>query len=169
MANNYLTFSFAIPLDTPEKTEWAKRAVAYLNSAGEQENIERLIAIDGFDADAADPGETAPEAHEFDALLPEGFAEEEYIGFIATIDEDGIWIYSDESGTPDHVVPLAQEFLLKFDPRGYIAFEWAETCSRPILDQFGGGAIFITATSVQYTNTVSWVNERVKEHEEATS
>lgn len=157
MADNYVQFSFAIPLDTPEKEAWAREAVAFLDDANELPTLERLAALH-----AGEPADT----HVFDELLPDEFLDSESLGFNVAVDDDGIWMYSEDSGTPDNTIPLIQAYLLKFDPTGAVAFEWADTCSRPRLDEFGGGAAFVTATSVEYMNTGTWVSRKLNEHKE---
>jgi hypothetical protein len=124
MANNYTQFSFAVPLDTSEEIEWARHTVALL---AEHDN--------------------GVEITELDVILPD---DEDFLGYDAEVDNDGLWIHADESGQPEHVVPLVQEFLRRFRPQGHVGFEWADTCSSPRLDQFGGGACLITVHDAKW-------------------
>jgi hypothetical protein len=55
--------------------------------------------------------------------------------------------YSEDSGTPQDAANLVQEFLARFRSEDTLGFKWANTCSRPLVDAFGGDAVFITATS----------------------
>jgi len=50
-------------------------------------------------------------------------------------------------------------------PRDSFALEYAYTCSRPRLDGFGGGAVFVTAEGIECVETAAWVAERRREHE----
>lgn len=147
MADNFTQFSFAIPLDGDEQMAWARRAVAYIFAAAEVDlDPDELVNIEG-------DGEFRP-------ILPD----DETVDFVPEIDQDGIWIHTDDTGTPEHVVGLIQAFLAKFDPEGYIGFEWADTCSRPILDSFGGGAVFITATDARWMASSTWLGDQMHKH-----
>lgn len=69
-----------------------------------------------------------------------------------------LWIYSTEAGNVDFVGYVVQEFLQKFRSNQCFSMEWASTCSKPLADGFGGGAIFVTADEVKYITTSSWVD-----------
>ena len=51
----------------------------------------------------------------------------------------GIWLHS-ENGGIDAVCAFIQHLLQKFNPLGRMEFEWANDCTKPRLDAFGGGA-----------------------------
>ena len=63
------------------------------------------------------------------------------------LDENGgnLWLYADEYGSPGAVADFLQDFFKKFRPQETKVFGWAETCSRPVLDAFGGGYVRVTA------------------------
>ena len=85
------------------------------------------------------------------------------------IDRDGsryVWIHGDTGGSDLEVLAeLLQDFLRKFRPDQPIAFSWADTCSKPRLDSFGGGAVFITKEDILWMSTWSWIAEQRKEKE----
>jgi len=62
----------------------------------------------------------------------------------------------------EHVALFLQAFLKKFHPDGYAAFGWADTCDKPLVDAFGGGACFVTAKKITYVNTYDWVAQQAK-------
>lgn len=72
-----------------------------------------------------------------------GNEEEGYVGFIAEIEEDGVWIYHDESLTPEHVEFLVRTLVDELDLPGIHMCSWSYTCSKPRIDNFGGGAFAI--------------------------
>lgn len=76
--------------------------------------------------------------------------------------EPAIWLHS-ENGGIDAVCDFIQHLLKKFNPQGYVAFEWANDCTKPLTDAYGGGAAFITADDIQTIGTWSWVAEKTKE------
>lgn len=51
-----------------------------------------------------------------------------------------LWIHSNECGDPAHVIRLVQRYAKTFSLSGKWGFAWSYTCSRPMLDGFGGGA-----------------------------
>lgn len=79
-----------------------------------------------------------------------------------------LWIHDDEGGSElDVLAEMLQEFLIRFRPGQYIAFSWADTCSKPRIDSFGGGAVFITAIDILWMNTYDWITKQaVKMKEE---
>lgn len=176
MATSYTTFSFVVPLDTDEEREWASDALAFLaafaNSDGERccihcgAALERALALVGVDDGtlvAVHDGEgddcDRHELNVLDAILPE-FGEGGCVGYEAEVDADGLWIHSDGSGTPEDVVPLLQAFLARFAPEGAMGFTWADSCSRPLLGEFGGGAVFVTATTAEWMTSWQWLSDK---------
>ena len=147
MANNYQQYSFAITNLTPEEQEWVKT----LNEINDYDD-------DGFASDSLYDGEPW---YSYAVLESPGGR---YVGGKwQESDTKDLWIYYDESGNVQGVAEYVQEFLAKFRPDEAIGFEWADWCSKPRLDEFGGGAVFITATDVQYMSTGEWLHEKFKE------
>jgi hypothetical protein len=66
--------------------------------------------------------------------------DEGYVGYKADFEEDGLWIRHDESITPVHVVQLIQALLDGLEIDEPFVFSWSYTCSKPRIDEFGGGA-----------------------------
>ncbi|ODT65215.1 MAG: hypothetical protein ABS75_32475 [Pelagibacterium sp. SCN 63-23] len=70
-----------------------------------------------------------------------------WLGFAVSIDETQngsiLWIRDEESGDPDCVVAFVLACAEAFDLKGLWGFQYANTCSRPRLDAFGGGAHLI--------------------------
>lgn len=61
-----------------------------------------------------------------------------------------IWFH-DEDGAPNlfGLANLIQIFLKQFRPDSIHTFRWAETCSKPRLDAYGGGLMAITAKDME--------------------
>lgn len=57
-----------------------------------------------------------------------------------------------------------QEYLRRFHPDGFVTFAWSDSCSKPRLDEFGGGASFITADAVELMSVYQWQAEKGAEH-----
>jgi hypothetical protein len=75
-------------------------------------------------------------------------------------ENDGIWLYSDNGGI-DAACLFIQHLLQKFDPKGRVALEWSNDCSKPRVDAYGGGAAVITTRKIESMNTSQWVREQI--------
>jgi len=77
------------------------------------------------------------------------------------LDAEGVWFYSEEYGNPDSVAKFVQRYLREWKPDSCFSIQYAETCSKLRVGNFGGGAIFITAYDIQYINTQDWVQNKL--------
>lgn len=55
----------------------------------------------------------------------------------------GIWFYVNESGSPEHVAFIAEKLVDEFEIDEPFASSWSYTCSKPRIDEFGGGAFVV--------------------------
>ena len=73
----------------------------------------------------------------------------------------GVWFHNDESANPEHVAEIAKALVeeLEIDEPFYCS--WAYTCSKPRIDEFGGGAFVVKRGHDTY-----WVDARqaVEDH-----
>lgn len=72
-----------------------------------------------------------------------------------------LYIYAEEYGDVGAAADFIQQFLVEWRPKSKFKIEWAETCSSPRPGEFGGGAVVITATSMEWLNTRQWVEARL--------
>ena len=87
------------------------------------------------------------------------------VGFEADFEGDDLWIRDDgENINTDHVVTLAQELLDELEIDAPFVFSWAFTCSKPRVDEFGGGAC-----AVRRGKDPIWVDARDKVEQELVS
>lgn len=123
MATYTTSFSFTVPVADPTA------AVTALQEA-----------IEDFDED-----EGAQEIFGEDAS-PSG------LGLRA--DADGVWI-TDEGGEGNiHAAIAAVDYLLGLPGSpDEVVFDWADGCSRPLEDAYGGGTVRITPTSTRMLHT----------------
>ena len=71
-----------------------------------------------------------------------------------------LWIQDDEHGDVEAVVRFVLRLAEDLDLSGIWGFEYANTCSRPRLGAFGGGAHVIdlsARTTIGWTNTNEWL------------
>lgn len=141
MANNYTYFSFAVTLNNPAESEW----------------IETLLEGASHDEPSGEVREVFPEWDDYECL---GFDWEIH----GADGKQTLYIHDDGGeGNPDFVVRLLQAYLAWFNPTGIISFEFAYTCSKPRPDEFGGGAVVVTADDDLWSSTSSWVKQTVAE------
>lgn len=75
-----------------------------------------------------------------------------------------IWFYGEESGDPRAVADFVQGFLKQFRPNDSFSMGHTFSCSRPRLDGFGGGAVFVTAERIEHLDSFSWLWGLCEEH-----
>lgn len=149
MANYYTHFSSAIQNLTAEERAWCvKRYGELIESIREEEEDAERIAIR-------------------DSLLEAGYELEALPGFDAKDEKDRFWIHTEESGSPTQVAIFLSEFLKKFRPKDAMGFQYADTCSRPLLDSYGGGAMFVTADGFESMHSSDWLCKQENKHKAA--
>ena len=86
--------------------------------------------------------------------------EEDYCNAVWEVERDGIWFHHDESADPDHVAEIARAVIeeLELDEPFYCS--WAYTCSKPRIDEFGGGAFVIKrGKETQWVDAMNRIRE----------
>jgi len=59
----------------------------------------------------------------------------------------------------DLMLIVLREMIIRFDPEAIIYLEWANTCSRPLIDSFNGGAAVVHKNGTHNITTAQWVRE----------
>ena len=135
MANNYTIFSEMLLISGKEEREWLERLIEQLENGDEE------------GPDAAFVKEYSNNFHG------------NYLGFDAKFEDEGLWIYTEESGNVDAVAAFVQYFLERFHPDKYWTLTWACTCSKPRVGEFDGGAILVTAKDIKFNNSYLWLEK----------
>jgi len=84
-------------------------------------------------------------------------------GFSLLLAREGsseLWIHDESGGDPECVIAFVLKCAEAFSLSGLWGMEYANTCSRPRLDAFGGGAHLIdlgAGKSVGWTSTNEWL------------
>jgi hypothetical protein len=119
--------------------------------------IERLTPdeVEWFKAYFTRIEEAAEESDEYVSLGESWFEDGGELGTV-------LWFHGYE-GFSDEISDMFQAFLKEHRPDGYIAFEWANTCTKDRLDAFSGGACFVTAEKVEWNGTSNFIAEKTKE------
>ncbi|MEB2845298.1 hypothetical protein [Endobacterium cereale] len=72
-----------------------------------------------------------------------------------------LWIRDDDTGDPEHVIRFVMRCAATFGLTGLWGLQWANSCSQPRLDGFGGGARFLdlaTGETVDWIDTDGWLS-----------
>jgi 3-deoxy-D-manno-octulosonic-acid transferase len=99
------------------------------------------------------------QSFENDFAYPEEGADFELIVEKETNRKYSAWLHADEFGDVVHVAELVHEFLKKFRPKDVFSLTYSETCSKPRLGEFSGGAIVVTAYDIKYMNASTWAEQ----------
>lgn len=98
--------------------------------------------------------------------------EDEYICEFSRDDADrrfDVWVYADEGGQVEYLADIVCEFQTRFSIDKPWSLEFAETCSKPRLDEFSGGAVVCCNGAAYWMHTTQWVEEKIKELTAASS
>ena len=86
-------------------------------------------------------------------------------GFLLSIQpEHGgtqLWMRDDVTGDPEHVIQFVKRCAAEFGLSGLWGFQYANSCSKPRIDGFGGGAHVLdlaTGETVDWIYTDGWLS-----------
>ena len=72
-----------------------------------------------------------------------------------------LWMHDDGNGDPEHVIKFVLRCAKEFRLIGLWGMQYANSCSRPRIDGFGGGAHVLdlsTGETVDWINTDGWLS-----------
>ena len=118
MANYYTEFSFAIPI-----------------KEGTEDDVRTALA------------ERDNEAERIEEQDPDQYYER-FVNCNYSLEESSVWVYSEDDGNVEAAVDFTQWFLEYMGIDGAVLITWANTCSKPRLDSFSGGAMLVDKTGV---------------------
>lgn len=74
-----------------------------------------------------------------------------------------LWIYSDYALNVDLLAYTLQHLIRNFNmkPGGFM---WADTCDKPRVDEFSGGACFVTKDSIKWHLPYQWLEEQLQKN-----
>jgi hypothetical protein len=70
-------------------------------------------------------------------------------------DDNKVWLHADDDGEPEDVLEYAFRCAETLGLSGVWGFRWSLTCSRPLLDGYGGGAHVVDLSNRQ---TIAWID-----------
>lgn len=115
--------------------------------------------------DVGTPDNAARALDLYNALSEEGASEEPPSdGFLLSIEpEHGgtqLWMRDDTTGDPERLIQFVKRCAAAFRLTGRWGFQYANTCSRPRVNAFGGGAHVLdlaTGATIAWTYTHGWL------------
>ena len=115
--------------------------------------------------DVGTPDNAARALDLYNKLSEEGASEEPPSeGFLLSIQpEHGggqLWMRDDVTGDPERLLQFVKRCAAQFGLKGLWGFQYANTCSKPRLDGFGGGAHVLdlaTRETIAWTYTDGWL------------
>lgn len=159
MANNYVLFSVEFSFKTQEAADLfctlALAADLIRNGDLDPSNLSETDSIYSDEVKAVERLAES-EREEFCATAEAGGVE------IEPGDGSTLYVYSEENGNVDLAVVCAQYALAwTEDHESVFALTWADTCSSPRPDQFGGGWAVINYKGTDYGHTWNEVEKAV--------
>lgn len=105
----------------------------------------------------------------YNQLSEEGASEEPPSeGFLLSIQPEyggsNLWMRDDVTGDPARLIEFVKRCASEFGLKGRWGFQYADTCSRPRINAFGGGGHVLdlaTGDTVAWTYTNGWLAEHV--------
>jgi hypothetical protein len=155
MANHYTQSSFAINDITDEEKEWL---------------IEVHKLRDELDGDFLEDNDPREERMGKLLNLSPDEASDDSLSWGWTMDvvpgeHPSVLFYGEECPELEAMALVLRSFLAMFRPTGSIGFSWGDGCSKPRTGAFGGGAVFVTANSIDWFNAAEWLADLLKHHE----
>jgi hypothetical protein len=157
MANNHRQFSESLFNLTIEEKEWLESQLQTIVALGDREFTEDDPATKHGQPDFKGPRFLRGHPT-FDYCFDElGFE----FAFFAE-DKPGcyLWLHADDHGDPRHAAWLVQKFHKQFRPDQCWSLTYSNSCSKPLVGGFSGGAFFVTATEIEELHAAYWVQTR---------
>ncbi|TET55106.1 MAG: hypothetical protein E3J64_00770 [Anaerolineales bacterium] len=159
MANNYVLFSEEITDLSAAEVQWLEQVLVEGHCGEWEYERPELPGLLGL---------TKEEAH--DLIIRDAYWPDFEFGIDNDLKGTSLSMWSEDNGSVENVAVLYRAFLRKFRPEDVYWLEWATTCSRPLVGQFGGGMGRVSAEHIVWLNTGgrdSGVAEFIKEWREA--
>ena len=156
MANNFLEFSEVLEHLTPDEEKWLT-AQFQLVAVSQGREIEIDDVNEAEDAEWVGP-RFLRDNEDYD---PDFGCDFQYAFSDESSHDWGryLWLYAEESGSPEQVAWLVRKFLKQFRPDQSWSLTWACWCSKPRVGEFDGGAVFVTADDIVWQSTHEFIRD----------
>ncbi len=158
MADYYMEFSQVLPNLTDDELDWLGKQLEVVHVFDGRE-----VAADSMPADL-DPEQVEWSGYRFYRDYEDDLPDAEDAGFcfelIEREDSDfgrHLWVHVEDHGELGPLAHLVQKFLRRFRPDTSWSTTYASTCSKPRVDSFGGGAVFVTADEIKFDSAWDFI------------
>ncbi len=165
MANYYTHFSMGLDL-TPDESTWCARLLGLVAD----------IQLD-FSGIGVDTDETDVLAILIELETKHGFGpdirstpfigasfDENFSMFDFQVDGPDLWCYTEGGGSVEALAAFLESFLKRWRPKDGIGFSWADSCSKPHVNSFSGGACWVTVEETHWLTATDWLAKRRGQH-----
>ncbi len=77
---------------------------------------------------------------------------------------EGLWIHHDESINTEHAAYFTHVVLSEFNIDDIVIIECSYTCSRPVLDAYGGDVFSVTKDSIRWLGSHNFIHAETQAH-----
>ncbi len=158
MAENYLQFSETLNNMTAEEAAWLEDQLQSIAVFGDREFRKNDPAI------ATMPNEPDFAGPRFLRDDPDFDCSYDVRGFDFAFEDEqdarNLSLYADDYGNPEHVAWLVHKFLKRFRLDQCWSLTYSNTCSKPRVGEFAGGAVFVTANQIKCHAADDWVQQQ---------
>lgn len=156
MANNYSQWSAELEINSEAEYSWLQEILSLdpYGMADENDSLDRDKVISEI-------------KQKFDFVLKYQDFDEPFPQFDSELSKNGLWVYAEEYGNIETLGRIIQAFFRKFRPDGFFDVTWADTCSKMRVDEFGGGAMVVTAEKIEVFTVYDFVHQQRKLHNQS--
>jgi hypothetical protein len=158
MADYYLEYSQVLAHLSNEEFDWLTQQLEFVHAFDGRE-----FAADSMSA-GLDPEQAEWSGYRFYRDYEDDLPDAHDAGFcfelIEREDSDfgrHLWVYADDHGDLGPLAHLVQKILRRFRPDKSWSVTYATSCSKPRVDSFGGGAVFVTADEIKFDSAWDFV------------
>lgn len=73
-------------------------------------------------------------------------------------------LWNEDCFPAELVASFVHHLLKKFNLNQVVVITWAEYCSKPRPDEFGGGAVFVCKNAIDFLDQSAWIEECKKKY-----
>jgi hypothetical protein len=156
MADNYQLFSAELDIQSREEYEFFKKIF----------NLDLASMFKGLDEQAKN-AKLAELSDQFDIDFDDSDVEYKFPNFQYELSETSLWVYSEDYGDISQIGKIMISFFKKHRNNGVFYLTYSNTCSKPRIGEFGGGALFVTMHGMKHFNVDEFITQQLVEHQES--
>jgi hypothetical protein len=148
MANNYTEMSVSIGREWAK--EWKKDLVGII---GAIDSYDLDMAPEWFRAEAGK--EITEKGYTGDVAFAEYVSEElcGSSGAVTRLEDDTLYIFHEESIQLEAIIFAIEKVMVHYSIADEVLLQYADTCSKPRTDEFGGGAVAVSKDGIRSWHT----------------